>query len=67
MNWRVQTITGVHRSLQVIVRSLRGSSEGEGGGVPLPLETPLDRVYNIGGKHGAPLPAVVKGVFCSVR
>jgi len=49
-----------------MVRSLGGSSEGEGG-PPLPLRTPSDRVYHIDGKHGAPLPAVVKGVFFNGR
>jgi len=47
-----------------MVRSLGGSSEGEGG-TPLPLELPPTRVYHIDGNHGGPLPAVVEGVFCS--
>ena len=59
-------ITAAHRSLQVIVRSLRGSPEGEGG-APLPLGTPSNRVYHIDGNHGAPLPSVVEGVFRSGR
>lgn len=49
-----------------MVRSLGGSSEGEGG-TPLPLGTPPNRVYHIEANHGAPLLAVATGVFCSVR
>lgn len=50
MSARVYTIIDGYHSLQVIVRLLGGSSEGEGS-TPLPLRTPPNRVYNIDGSH----------------
>jgi hypothetical protein len=63
---RTSEITPAYLSLQVVVRVFGGSSEGEGG-TPLPLESPLDYPYYMWGLYGAPLPAVVEGVFCSGR